>query len=405
VEKGIDILCEGDRIEAVGPGLEAPDGARIIEAPGMCALPGLIDAHVHLDDGFEVSPIYMFLAWGVTTVRDFENAGLRIKGLRELIDSGELLGPRIVYSAEAVSWGRKYSPFQIQARTAAAARAAVQKVAGDGADFIFLASGVTAEIVDAAQYQAALFKLPLAVDLLENMEVDAMKAARLGVNSLERLGGVPQAILSKGIDIHQPSALYHWLQKDDTKEELLLRELAKRRVFLVPTLASFEKMALPAAGALKESEATRGLQQTTWDSWREQRAIQDRLTWWAPACHLHFLYSKKFIGHAARVGVKIATGSGTPTPGLPPGYGLLREIELLVESGLKPAEALRAATVDAAECVGKRFELGLIEKGRLADIIIVEGNPLHDLSHLKKLKWVIKGGHVVERREIPGFGK
>jgi imidazolonepropionase-like amidohydrolase len=407
VEKGIDILCIGDRIAAIGPDLETPDGAKIIEAPGMCALPGLIDAHVHLDDGILVSPIYLFLAWGVTTVRDMENAGLRIKGLRELIDSGEILGPRIVYGAESITGDKPHSPFHIQAQDAAAARSAVKRIAEHGADFVLLSANVTPEAAEAAKQEASTMGLTVAVDLLESTRLDALDAARLGMNSLERLGGVPQALRSGKPDQSShapPSALFYWLQMDEEKEAQLILELVDREVYLVPTLASFEIMAMPAKEALKNGEATRGLPETGWDSWKEQRNLQDRLPWWSPACLLHFQYAKRFISRAAKAGVKIVAGSGTPTPGLAPGRGLLREIELLAEAGLQPEEALMAATSGAAACLGRQFDIGTLGKGKKADIVLIAGNPLRDLSLLKNIIWVIKGGKPVDRQGIPGFG-
>lgn len=403
LEEGLRILCRGDRIEKIGPDLKAPPGADVIDAPGMCVMPGLIDAHVRLFDGFLVGPVYLYPAWGVTTVRDLENHSLRIKGLKEIIDSGEIMGPRIVYSGESLAWKERTAPFQIVLESVEEAKSAVRKLAKEGAGFLVLSSGITKEAAEAAVEEASALDLPAAADLLSSKDLDALEAVRMGVRSIEGLGGVPQALAGEAGSDESP--LFSWLRMDKEKQAVLINEIVQREVFLVPTLCAFEKMYLPADLVLAEDETTRGLSDTTREYWKELILERDESPWWTASRLLHFQYSRKFIRAAASAGARIAAGSRAPIPGVAPGAGLHRELELLVDAGLEPAAALRAAMIEAARCIGAEKDIGTIEEGKYADLLIVEGNPLADIIATKNIRWVIKGGGVIPREEIPGFGR
>jgi hypothetical protein len=114
-----------------------------------------------------------------------------------------------------------------------------------------------------------------------------------------------------------------------------------------------------------------------------------------------FKKRQQFVGMCSRAGVKIIAGTDGPGLGtLVPGYGLHHELELLVESGLSPEQALRAATLTAAEVLGKDKELGSVEPGKLADMVIVEADPLADIRNANKIELVIKGGKQYRPRDL-----
>jgi hypothetical protein len=404
---GMDVLCRGGRIVEVGEGIQTPKNALVLEGPGLCVLPGLIDVHVRLDDGFERAPLYLFLAWGVTTVRDFENALPRINGLKEIIEKGEIFGPRILSSGESLTTQEKNAPFQFPVTDPDEARAAVDRLAKGGADFLFLSHPISPSHAEAAVKQARSLDVLCAADLLESTSWDALKAVEIGVHSLERLGGVPQAVCANGglARSTYPRPLFQWLNRDLEKENALIQEIVKHGVYLVPTLAAFEAVTLPDKIVLAEGKGTQGLPGTARKYWREIRARRGYLPWWPASCLLHLRYSQAFLLSAHRAGARIAAGSGAPTPGVAPGFGLHRELELLVDAGLSPAKALCAATLDAARCIGAEKELGTIEPGKAADLLIVEGNPSQNIANTQRIKWVIKEGRLVKREEIPGFSE
>lgn len=405
LEEGIAIICRNGRIEAIGPDLEAPPGAIVLEASGTCALPGLIDAHVRLHDGFLISPVYLFSAWGVTTVRDFENIRLRAQHLKETIDSGAVLGPNIVFSGESLAGPDQTGPIQLVAENPDSAPDLVNLLVRDGAEAVHLSSGITKEIARAVVEQAEATGLPVAADLLVSRSLNALEAVRLGAHSLERLGGVPQAVRKDDapeLPVDQ-SPLFYWLWRDTKKESDLIREIVQGGVYLVPTLVAFEKMSTPGALNLSEQNRPSGLPASMVEYWQEVQSGMDQASGWAAGCRLHLDHAKAFIGKAEKAGAKIVTGSATPTPGVGPGTGLLREIELLIEAGLTPAQALNAATIEAARCLKKDQDLGSLEPGKKADLLIVQGNPFEAITALKEIRWVIQGGRLVKREEIPGL--
>jgi imidazolonepropionase-like amidohydrolase len=132
----------------------------------------------------------------------------------------------------------------------------------------------------------------------------------------------------------------------------------------------------------------------------------DRGTYFVPTIAIAWAYRntalevfsdlKKAIEELHEAGVNIAAGTDSGTPGVVIGTGLHKELELLVEAGLSPIEAIIAGTRNAADNLGKRSELGTIEEGKLADIIVVSGNPLEDIQNTRNIKMVIKDGIIVK---------
>lgn len=397
LEEKVEILCRDGRIVEMGKNLEAPEGVKVIE--GDCALPGLIDAHVRLDDGFLVTPVHHFLAHGVTTVRDFNNSSLRVRGLREIIDAGDIAGPRIVFSGESITSRDGVAPFQVMAKTPEEAVDVVKKLKKEGVDFIALGPGTTEEVARAAVEAAG--DLPVAADLLGSGALDAGQAVRLGISSLERMSGVAQAVASRPVvhDQEEMSRLFDWLNRDEAREKALIESIVERGVYLVPMLAAFEQIPLPDRLVLVQGN----LPPSALDYWKDVRRSHQDFPWWPAAGLLHFNLSRDFLLRAVESGARIAAGSGTPSPGVAPGAGLVRELELYVESGIKPSTALESATCSAAECLGLADELGSLEPGKRADIIVIKGNPLRNISAIRDIVWVVRGGKALKRDEIPGF--
>ncbi|MFH1998347.1 MAG: amidohydrolase family protein [Planctomycetota bacterium] len=405
VEKGICILCEGDRIKAIGPEIKAPAGARILEGEGLCVMPGLIDAHVRLLDGFLVSPVYLFPAFGVTTVCDFENSVLCAEGLNDTIASGQITGPGLVYSGESLTKSVKPMMFQIPVVSPEETRTAVRKLADHGAGLLVLSSGLEPAAARVAIEEAAARGMKIAADLLESREIDASSALEMNIDRLERMGGIPQAIRvdRENTTPLDRSALFDWLEQDPEKQKTLIKEIVRKGVFLVPSLVAFEKMSLYPNQVLSEENLDPSITQGTLDYWTQVWDGFAATPWWPAACRLHFEYSRRFIKEAVEAGAMIAAGSATPTPGVLPGLGLHRELELLVQAGLSEPQAIKAATAWAAQCIGKESLIGTLESGKRADLLIVEGNPLDDIRKTRNIRWVILGGKIVKREEIPGL--
>jgi hypothetical protein len=175
----------------------------------------------------------------------------------------------------------------------------------------------------------------------------------------------------------------------------LIEKLATSRVFLDPTIVVDEFAELSNIEAEKNDPNNRYV---------SEAFVQESVKNWTDPVFVipaelratavgAFRKRQKFLGMCNRAGVRIIAGTDGPGIGrLMPGFGLHRELELLVESGLSPFEALRAATLTAAEAMGKENQLGSIQSGKLADMVVVDADPLQRIENLRKIQLVIQGG-------------
>ena len=363
------IIVEGDKVAAVGAGLSIPRDAKVIDLGDVTVLPGLIDAHTHMtyhfdksghfgltvDDSTNVTLKYAeenarrTLEAGVTTVRNL-GAGERVDiRLRDEINRGDTAGPRMIVSGEPLTWD-DVRGLDGSAERVKRIREFVRARIGEGVNVIKIFEGVdadgdplfSAEEIRAAVEEAARAGLRVAVHAHEAASVKA--AVKGGCASVE-----------------------HGTFLDAEA----IRLLAEHHTALVPTLY------LPTH--YLEHRDQFAFDTPTWEFFERLRA--DNLS---------------NAQRAKRAGVWIVSGSDA-VAGLH-GHNV-REIEWLVKAGLTPAEALRAATTDAARLLGLEGKVGEIKPGESADIIAVAGDPLKDISAVEHVGFVMKGGQVV-REEV-----
>lgn len=411
-----DVLVTGDKITRVAASgqIEAPAGAQEIDGRGATLLPGLIDMHSHLGNasaprwvGEMPNPprnMQAYLYCGVTTV--FDAAGMANKAfkLRDQVASGELLGPRI-YAAGPIFTARGghpaavlkvFAPWWIrwyliprytrQVETPEAARAAVQEIAGLGADAIKLA-------VDRIPEQSPR----LHAEVLNAIVAEA-RAQKL--RAVAHIGTVEDAIDAADAGV---SLWVHGVYKERIPDEQI-QTLAGYRIPMVATIVVFEGYALLGRGPreptpLERETATPEVLAAFDNPPRTQDAEYFRP-------YLEHLHSQRQnwrdnVRRLHAAGVTILAGSDTQS-GVFPGAGLHRELHLLQESGMTPAQVIRAATLDAARYLadGQEPDYGIVQEGKQADLLLVEGNPLQDLGALAKIRQVIKGGVPLERKPL-----
>jgi imidazolonepropionase-like amidohydrolase len=388
---GATVVVRDGRIEAVTTraGGDWPSDAEIIDVSGMTILPGLIDCHDHMAmHGYDLARrwgidepqstralrtakvLQETLAAGYTAVRDA--AGLDT-GFKRAIDEGLITGPRLVLSLCIVSpiggIGDRVSPSGFSCcvpndpllpdcvvKSLADVRPVVRRIVRAGADVIKCATTGGAS------------SRPGHGPLDGAFNVDEMQALTDEAHALDRrvmchaLGGRGLRIaIEAGVD-----SIEHGCYLDEEPE--LLDMMAQRGIFFVPTFAVYEyhrKSALPH--------------------------VRER------ALHLqeHHVTS---LRRALAAGVKIAAGTDAGGHGHPSNA---MEIECLVKAGLTPLQALRAATGWAAECLGLERDIGTVEKGKLADLVVMAGDPLADLKMLQnpeRIALVLKGGQIVANR-------
>ena len=372
------IAIAGGRIVHAGRASDGPRGAaEVIDAGGHVAVPGLINAHVHLaldESDLRVPRLYMrdgeqlgilqaasrahrALVNGVTTLRDCNAPGKGLLALRQAFGERLLPGPRLVCCGCAIcATGGHMHAISIQADTPEEVAAGVQSQVEAGADFIKLvADGTSTAGPGGAQLPG------LSVAALK-AGVDAAHASgrRASAHAVSREG--VRASLAAGADC---------IEHGYDLPEDLIAAMRAQGTRLVPTLS--------VHGAIVRHGPARG-----WPADRVKRSEEMLAT------------ALSSVGRAAKAGIPVACGSDAGSP-FNAAWELVPELSLLCEAGLTPAGALACATVRAAEALALDQDIGTLEAGKCADVVLVEGDPLRDIGALGRVRMVIRGGEVVRR--------
>jgi imidazolonepropionase-like amidohydrolase len=390
------VVVDGGRITAAGAGVAVPSGARVIDLGSMMLLPGLIDSHTHLlqnyegrhggDDPNMVLTVATMsaarrallgaamgredLEAGITTVRDLGNSGWNGDvALRDAINAGWVVGPRIIASTRALSAaGGQFGGLAPEAQALVQqeyvvvsgveeARRAVRQAFYDGADVIKVIVNTGPRVLS-----------------LDEMKVIVDEAKRVGRRVAAHAIGDVATRISAEAGVHSIEHAY-------TIPDDVLKMMAEKGIYLVATdyPAEFYVDALGPGGRAAEERAA---------------ALQGARRFEAA--------SRERVQRAVKMGVKLAFGSDEyyNTPGKTRGQASLLTLEAYQNDGLSPLEVIRTATVNAADLLGLGNRVGTIDAGKLADIIAVDGDPLKDVRELAKVKFVMKGGRVI-RNDTP----
>ncbi|HEU4648997.1 MAG TPA: amidohydrolase family protein [Gemmatimonadales bacterium] len=400
------VVVRDGRVEAITPRarFKLPRRTREVDVSGKWILPGLIDAHAH------VAPwaLKRYLGYGVTTVRDMGGNLDAMLALRERVSRGGVDGPRI-YAAGAMIDGRPSTYTDaLPASTEGEARKAVDRLSVTGVDFIKVYTRVDEPILKGILDEAGTFRLHVAGHL---GLVDAVTASRLGLYSIEHMSGIPEAAATDPSELM--NAHYHgfwpgwtafeqgWAGLDSAALAKVAGELAAKKTFIVPTLVlheTFSRLDDSVASQSPELRAVPAEVQTAWDVPGMIRRAE-----WGAASFAAFRRSRAkqnlFVREFQRAGGRLATGTDAANQLLIPGFSEHQELELLVQAGLTPAEALAAATRNGAQLLGAD-SLGQVAPGKVADLVVVAGNPLADIRNTRKVEQVMVRGKLLSADSI-----
>ncbi|MCC6344311.1 MAG: amidohydrolase family protein [Bryobacterales bacterium] len=380
------VLIEGGRIRSIGNG-RVPKDARVIDGTGRYLIPGLWDMHVHLLAKPEKA-FPKLLASGITGIRNMhleaENALGAAVRLRREVEYGAVEGPRIVTNGSMIDGPVPVWSGSVTAGDAASARRAVRAMKEGGADFVKVYDFLPRDAYFALAAEARRLRLPVVGHV--PVWVTAEEAARAGQKSIEHLSGIFESCTGDGsVDRDMKQAANLW--------PISRRESAGRMHALL--LHAAETYDPRTCAPL-------------------YRLFAEKKTWQCPT--LVALGEAREAGlrvvremHAAGVPLLAGTDAGGSAK-VEPGESLHGELELLVEAGLTPMGALQAATRNAAEFLG-RNDIGTVEKGKLADVVLLEGNPLEDIRNTRRVAAVILRGRIIDTASseqssaTPGAGR
>ena len=383
-----DVLIRDGRIVSVTPGGGTIAADRVIDAGGRVLLPGLFDMHTHA--GRWEGPLN--IASGVTTVRDMGNDNATIRQMREEIASGSLLAPDIVAAGFIEGESEFASRSDYVVKDLAGAKEAIDFYAANGYPQIKIYNSFPKEALkDTVAYAHSK-------GLRVSGHVPAFLRAQDVLDAgYDEIQHVNQLLLNffvdEKTDTRTLQRFYLVAEKTDALDldsapvQAFIAELAKRQVVIDPTLATFEflhhrngqlsPLIAGVASHLPPSVV------------RQRSAAEMDIPDDATGARYKRSYDKlvDFVGRAYRAGVPVVAGTDEIA-----GFTLQRELELLVQAGLTPAQALQVATWNGAKYSRTLDQRGSVTPGKLADLVLVDGDPTREIGDVRKAALVIKGG-------------
>lgn len=422
--KNVSVAIANGRILSVSPKLKPPPGAQIIDAKGKFLIPGLWDMHMHL--GLPESFFPMLLANGITGVREmFTGLPLPlINQYRARADVPHIVAPGFLDGPLMLNAGQP-PPGAFAVATADQARFAVDLIKQGGYDFIKVYSDLPREAYFAIAQEAHAIGIPFAGHVPET--VSPLEASEAGQRSQEHLLNImlacstnEEALRAERVRVMNstelsaearlrilgfpdPQGLFDTYDKN--KAAALFASFVKNGVWQTPTLALLQGFAY-GDDLVKDPQFD-----FMPESWRKTAHPRDKPYMQdlkpeeleALTLRIRALLDryKQLVGDMHKAGVEILAGTDTSlTNPVIPGVGLHHELALLVESGLTPLEALATATKNPAQYFGVLDQLGTVEAGKIADLVLLDANPLADIHNTQKIRAVIMRGRYFNRADL-----
>jgi imidazolonepropionase-like amidohydrolase len=432
------VLVAGNRITAVGPAdeISVSDNTDVIDAAGGFLIPGLWDMHVHsvanvaLD--MAVSSVAamdwhfpLFLAWGVTGVRNMNDGtgdvSLKLtNSIKRRLATGDLHGPRFLANGPSIDGDPPLGSNSAVVRTAQEGRAVVNKLVDSGADFIKVYENLSREAYFAIMDQAQRRGIP--VDGHVPFRVTPEEAADAGQRTFEHvlamaagcstsaaaererfarvlsplagsptLKGLPPMML-----FHHERALYD--SRDPAACATTIEAYLRNEVAEAPNVVAYRNV-VDAKEILSDTSRMRLVPRVirrNWEAMLDTDVYQEMQSVLRPLVPLYSA-NARLLNEA---GVLLLAATDVGIPALIPGISLHEELELLVEAGLTPLEVLRTATLNPARVLGQADSLGSIEVGKLADLVLLDANPLADIRNTQRIRAVVADGQLYRRADL-----
>ena len=422
--KNVTVVVRGDKIISVSSDA-TPESttttANIIDGTGKYLIPGLWDMHVHLtyDDRFTDLMPQSFLSWGVTSVRDTGGMMQDMLPVIARMRAIDTVSPRVYFAGplldgqHVVYDGNARPLIGTQNSDVEQARENVRRLKNSGADFIKIYELVNPEVFLAMVDEADKLSMPIAshvplhllastvgnqvgsMEHLRNIELDcASNAEALLVTRQEKLTAENiesgHALRSS---LHQLQRLDAVAALDEERCAMVLANLTQ--TIQVPTLRLNAIALAPPYEQIDWNDAISAMLPEVQKDWNKPNEFIPKE--YAKRDLRFAQYSLSMVKRMLDAGVPIGAGTDTPIALAIPGYSLHRELEMLVRAGLTPLQAIEAATVRPAQFLGIEDQMGTIEVGKRADLVLLSQNPLDDIRNTRRIDRVISKGKVIPR--------
>jgi len=413
------VVVRDGLIESVETAGDPVDAIEVVDGSGRYLIPGLWDFHVHLtyDDRFDDAMAGLFLHHGVTSIRDTGGSlDLVVSAVETLREEG-VTAPRTFFAGplmdgEIVVYDGESRPqLGIANPDAETARANMARLEAAGVDFVKIYEMVSPEVFDVLVEEASARGLPIdghvplsmrardvgpevqSLEHLRNIEMDCAPGAaeevvdrrRAVANPGDADGGTVRSRLHREYRIQSIEAY------DETECDAVIAAMVG--TIQVPTLRLNSRSLRQPFDRPDWDDVMTKVPASVADDWGDR-------TGGTPGDPTFPEWSLFLVGRMHEAGVPIGAGTDTPIGYAVPGYSLHSELEFLVRAGLPPVEALRAATLRPAEFFGLDEEMGTVEPGRVADLVLLSRNPLADITNTRSVDAVVTRGDLLDRDEL-----
>jgi imidazolonepropionase-like amidohydrolase len=436
--RNMNVVIHDDRIVAISKRavIHLGRNVEVVNATGKFLIPGLWDMHVHAAvrpeaDLSSRNVLSLYLVYGVVGVRDMGGDWTRLSALRKELAAGTLPGPILLAAGPFVDGPQEANPNVIPVASPEEARAAVHRLKSEGVDFVKVQAGLSREaffaVADEARKAGMVFAghVPEAVNAVEVSDAGQKSMEHVspalpgdagillacstredelrgGLKALRELEANPKASLD------EYRARMRKLQADlldsydPAKGAAVMKRLVRNQTWVVPTLIwsqSFRPLSKEDTGASLPMNQLPAKLRQRWLGGRqryleavapETLALNQRVA----------RKSVELVGALHRAGVLLLAGTDSTDAFVVPGFSLHQELELLVAAGLTPLQALQTATMNPSRFLGRAGERGAVEKGRAADLVLLDANPLDDIRNTRRISGVVIGGKYMSRRDL-----
>jgi imidazolonepropionase-like amidohydrolase len=357
------IVVSGNRITSIGPAanVNISTGSRVIDGRGKFVIPGMWDMHLHALHNEVTRTLPFLVANGLTGVRDMGSTFDQVAEARKAIVDGTLIAPRVIASGPALDGIPVREGFQgiiLEIKTPEEGRRIVDRLAAARADLVKIHTGLSRETYYAIVEESKRWLLPFAGHLPP--DVDIVEASNAGQQSVEHLAGLAAACAADPAALRPPAPNTppnsEPIEIHLAKCQETVRHLVRNGTWLVPTIGG------PGQGIPRTRQ-----------------------------------FNLKITSIAAQAGVRFLPGTDWPGGNF---QGVNRsahdELAGFVEAGLSPAEALRTATLNPAIFLNMTGQLGTVTPGKLADLLLLEGDPLVDIKNTKRIAAIVANGRLID---------